>query len=66
MANVKISPKGRALLNKKLTSGSVARAIVEGGAALASPEGISVSIGGKTLRLQAASPVSNHAQPASR
>lgn len=56
MPNVKISEKGKALLRRKFSSGRVVNAIVRGGSALSSQEGLLISVdgNGKTVRVRTA------------
>jgi hypothetical protein len=58
MANIKISPKGKALLRRNYASSKVVRAIISGGAQLNSQEGLAVTVNGQTLKIKAA-PVSS-------
>jgi hypothetical protein len=55
MSNVKISSKGKALLSKGYSSAKVVDAIVRGGGKLYSKEGLNITVGGKQLRVRAAS-----------
>lgn len=59
MAYIKISEKGKALLSKRLSSSRVVNAIVRGGDAIATKEGLLVAIDGNgaTIRVRSASPV---------
>lgn len=55
MTNIKISPKGKALLKRAYSSSSsIVRAIVEGGDKLTSDEGLTVVVDGKSLKLKIA------------
>ena len=54
MTNVRISPKGKALLKNRYASSKVVNAIIGGSDKLLSPEGLTVTINGKTVKLQAA------------
>lgn len=60
MTNVRISPKGKALLKNRYASSKVVNAIIGAGDKLLSQEGLTVTINGKTVKLKAAA-VSNEA-----
>jgi hypothetical protein len=55
MPNIKISPKGRALLKRGYSSSKISSAIVRGGNRLSAKEGMIVNVNGKSVRLKAAS-----------
>ena len=57
MANIKISPKGKALLSQGYSSARVVDAIVKEGDKLYTKEGIVVMIDGKQVKVTSASPV---------
>ena len=61
MTNVRISPKGKALLKNRYASSRVVNAIVGAGDKLLSPEGLTVTINGKAVKLKAAT-VSNQTE----
>ncbi len=54
MANVKISAKGMALLNRSYTSGSVVRAIASKGRSLATGGLLAIRVDGRTLFVKSA------------
>jgi hypothetical protein len=54
MSDLKISPKGKALLKNKYLASRVVNAIIKGGDQLTSGEGLTLDVNGKTLRLKAA------------
>lgn len=55
MANIKISPKGKALLSKGYSSGRVLNAIVAGGEKLYTKEGLEVMVDGMQVKVKSAS-----------
>ncbi len=54
MATVKISDKGRALLSRSFAASRVVHAIAGDGEALTSRDGLTVTIDGKTIKVQSA------------
>ena len=56
MSNVKISSKGKALLQRRYSAAKIANAIVESGNSVSGKEGITVKVDNHSVVVRSASP----------